>query len=69
MTGEKNFIDFIIDTKEDEALLKDFINCKTEDDLEALFGNVYHVSGEDCIKLIRAKDELGLEEGTIPPAY
>lgn len=67
--AEKNFIDFIIATRDDETLIKRFLECKTEQDLQKLFGEKYTVTKEDCTKLIKAKSDFGLEEGPIPPAY
>lgn len=65
----KNFIDFIIAARADETLIAKFLECKTEQDLQELFGKKYTVSKEDCTKLIRAKADFGMDEGPIPPAY
>ncbi|MBL0716117.1 MAG: hypothetical protein JJV98_20725 [Desulfosarcina sp.] len=69
MSEGKNFIDFIIEAKDNENLYQGFLQCQTAEELNNLFGENYDVSMADCHKLIRAKDELGIEEGTIPPAY
>ena len=68
---EKNFIDFIVDAQNDESLLENFINCQDEDALYNFFNKEhdYKVSKKDCEKLIKAKKEIGLTEGPIPPAY
>jgi hypothetical protein len=67
---ERNFIDFIVDSRDDETLITKFLECKTEQDLQKLFGEKYIVSEEDCSKLIKAKSDLGLDgRGPIPPAY
>ncbi|MCP3955246.1 MAG: hypothetical protein GY697_23955 [Desulfobacterales bacterium] len=65
----KNFIDFIIATKNNESLLTKFLECDSKEALQELFKEDYDISEEDCIKLIKAKEELGIEQDTIPPAY
>jgi hypothetical protein len=67
--AERNFIDFMLATRDDETLIAKFLECKTEQDLQNLFGKKYAVSKEDCIKLIRAKADFGMDEAPIPPAY
>jgi hypothetical protein len=70
MKGEKNFIDFIIATKENEDLLNNFLKKETPTDLKSFFESEhFQVSLEDCKKLIAAKTDLGLDEGNIPPSY
>jgi|GEM_PF-1952031 len=67
---EKNFIDFILDTENDEKLLADFLKYKTSRGLYNFFqGNGYAIDMEDCEKLITAKVQFGIEDGVIPPAY
>ena len=68
MSAKKSFIDFIIDTKQNEDLYRRFVQCQSADDLNALFEDKYDVSLEDCQKLIQAKSDLGVE-GAMPPAY
>ena len=66
----RNFIDFILATKDNEALLTDFLKCRSAPDLEAFFADRgYTVTGKDCEKLIKAKEDLNIEDGVIPPAY
>ena len=64
-----NFIDFIINAQKDEDLLKGFIECQTVDELKNFFGESYILDKEDYPKLIKAKNEIGLNEWPIPPAY
>lgn len=70
MAEEKNFIDFIVDAQKDEDLLKGFIECQNEAQLEEFFSKrKYQLGNNDYKKLIKAKRELGLNEWPIPPAY
>ena len=67
---QKNFIDFIIDAKDRPDLYDGFLANDEAKDLQAFFKEgSYYVSLEDCEKLIKAKSDLGIEVGKIPPAY
>ncbi len=67
--SRKNFIDFMIEARDNQKLYDGFLKAKSVDDLKRVFGSKYTVSKVDCQKLIKAKEELGITEGGIPPAY
>ncbi|MGD9097949.1 MAG: hypothetical protein PVF97_07660 [Desulfobacterales bacterium] len=69
MSESKNFIDFMIEARNNPELYDGFLQARSVGELQALFGDTYAVSAADCQKLIDAKQELGIEEGGIPPAY
>jgi hypothetical protein len=71
MAGEKNFIDFILDAKDDSGLLQGFATKNSAQKLKNFFEkNGYKgISKAECSKLIKAKKEFGFTEWPPPPAY
>lgn len=70
MTANKNFIDFVIEAKDNEQLYEGFLRSDSAPALKAFFEeHHFDVSAEDCEKLMHAKEEMGIAEGRIPPAY
>jgi hypothetical protein len=70
MSENGNFIDFVIAAKDDEKLYQGFLDSKTPEIMAAFFaGKKFDVPIEDCAKLIKAKEDFGIDGGGIPPAY
>lgn len=70
MENSKNFIDFVIEAKDRAELYDGFLSSASAQDLKLFFDREnFAVSIEDCEKLMRAKEELGIEAGNVPPAY
>ncbi len=59
MPENKSFIDFVVDAQNDASLANAFFDADTVEALEDFFKkNKYAVSGEDCKKLLAAKDNF-----------
>ena len=71
MSGQKDFIDFMTDAPKDGQLMREFSETKTPEGLVKFFGeNGYDkINYADCKKILKAKEEFGLEEWPPPPAY
>jgi hypothetical protein len=71
MNETKNFIDFILDAKDDNGLLKAFALKNDPGELKAFFEDKGYsgISEAECDKLITAKEEFGFTEWPPPPAY
>lgn len=69
MSGSKNFIDFMIEARNKQALYDGFLEARSIGELQEVFGSEYDVSAADCQKLLDGKTELGIDQGGIPPAY
>jgi hypothetical protein len=68
--SSKNFIDFVVEAKDRPDLYDGFLNSSSAQEMTDFFKNKgFTVSPEDCEKLVKAKEDLGMEAGRIPPAY
>ena len=63
MANGKNFIDFILDTQNDDKLAKDFLSVSTPEELGKFFTSKgYKISVEDCEKIVKAKANLNPDD-------
>ena len=61
MTQEtRNFVDFILDSMDNEELIKAFVDAKSIKNLDAAFVKMgYLVTPEDLVKIEYIKDRMG----------
>ena len=70
MEEQNGVVDFILAASSDEELLKRFVLCKNDKELQKLFVEKgYVVSEADCKKLDRLKKDIGMMRWPLPPAY
>jgi len=68
---KRNFIDFILEAKEDRQLAKDFLKPDTPEELKRFFVDkgYENIDIEECEKLIKAKKDITPEEIESVKAY